>query len=122
MTRLRWVSLVCALALAAPSAQQRSIDDFFRELSDGWVRLNPNLAVATRYFAATNDAEQNLLEQQLSSYSDAAEHQRREYLSRGLAELTRFDRARMSDSQRLSADLLRYQLQAYLDSARYDDY
>jgi uncharacterized protein (DUF885 family) len=122
MIKRVFLLLSCVLALAAPSAQQRSIDDFFRELSDGWVRMNPNLAVATRYFAAADAAEQNLLEQQLSSYSDAAEQQRRDYLARGLAELKRFDRARMTDAERLSADLLRYQLQAYLDSARYDDY
>ena len=114
--------LALILALAAPAAQQRSLNDFFDELSDGWVRMNPNLAVATRYFAAANDAEQNRLEQQLSSYTDAAEQQRREYVARGLAALKRFDRMRMTDAERLSADLLRYQLQAYLDSARYDDY
>ena len=122
LSRTRLSVLALTLALAAPSAQQRSIDDFFGELSDGWVRMNPNLAVATRYFAAADAAEQNRLEQQLSSYTDAAEQQRREYLARGLAELKRFDRTRMTDAQQLSADLLRYQLQAYLDWARYDDY
>lgn len=122
MTILRSTLCVVAFALAAPSAQQRSIDDFFRELSDGWVRLNPNLAIATRYFAAADAAEQNRLEQQLSSYSDAAEQQRREYVTRGLAELKRFDRGRMTDAERLSADLLGYQLQTYLDWTRYDDY
>ena len=35
-------------------AQQRSIDDFFREFSDAWVRMNPNIAVSTRYFWAKN--------------------------------------------------------------------
>ena len=70
------------LAIAAPSAQQPSIDDFFRELSDGWVRLNPNLAVQPRYFSGE---EQDRLEQQISSYSAAAERQRLEYIQRGLA-------------------------------------
>jgi hypothetical protein len=32
------------------SAQQRPIDEFFREFGDEWVRLNPNIAAATRYF------------------------------------------------------------------------
>lgn len=114
--------LAIALAVVFPSAQQRSIDDFFTELSDGWVRLNPDLAVATRYFSPADEVEQNRLEQQLSSYSDAAEQQRREYIQRGLAEVKRFDRARLSDAQRLSADLLQYQLQAYLDWTPYDDY
>ena len=118
----RWIFVVFLLALAAPSAQQRSIDDFFTELSDGWVRLNPDLAVATRYFNATNKDEQDRLEQQLSSYSDKAEQQRLAYVRRGLGELKRFDRSRITQAQRLSADLLQYQLQSYLDWAPHDDY
>ena len=59
---------MCAVLLLwivpAPAAQQPSIDDFFREFSDGWVRLNPNLAVATRYFSGD---EQDRLEQQITS-------------------------------------------------------
>src|SRR5687767_15684673 len=99
LSRTVFSGLALILALAAPAAQQRSLNDFFDELSDGWVRMNPNLAVATRYFAAANDAEQNRLEQQLSSYTDAAEQQRREYVARGLAALKRFDRMRMTDAE-----------------------
>jgi uncharacterized protein (DUF885 family) len=119
MMRLRWLSILCVLAFAAPSAQQPSIDDFFRDLSDGWVRLNPNLAVSTRYFSGE---EQDRLEQQITSYTDAAERRRLEYIQRGLRDLGRFDRARMSDAQRLSANVLRYHLQSYIDWAKYDDY
>ncbi len=111
--------LICALAFAAPSAQQPSIDDFFRTISDGWVRLNPNLAVSTRYFSGD---EQDRLEQQISSYADAAERERLAYIQRGLQDLGRFDRSRMTDAQRLSADVLHYHLQAYIDWAKYDDY
>jgi uncharacterized protein (DUF885 family) len=122
MMKGRWIPLVCLLAIAVPSAQQPSIDDFFRELSDGWVRLNPNIAVSSRYFSPGNDAEQDRLEQQISSYSEAAERQRLEYVRRGLADLGRVDRSRLTDAQRLSADLLHYHLQAYVDAAKYDDY
>jgi uncharacterized protein (DUF885 family) len=114
---VRLALLLCIVA--APAAQQRSIDDFFREFTDGWVRLNPNLAVFTRYFTGE---EQDRLEQQITPETDAAEGQRREYLRRGLAELAKFDGAPMSDAQRLSADLLRYQLQTYLDWEKYEDY
>jgi uncharacterized protein (DUF885 family) len=110
---------VCLLAMAVPSAQQPSIDDFFRELSDGWVRLNPNIAVSTRYFSGE---EQDRLERQISSYTDAVERQRLDYIERGRQQLARFDRSRLTDAQRLSADLLRYHLQSYLDWAKYDDY
>src|SRR5688572_32144837 len=109
--RLRWLAALCAFAVVAPSAQQRSIDDFFRTISDGWVRMNPNLAVATRYFSGE---EQDRLERQITSYSDGAERARLEYIQRGLEELGRFDRSGMTDAQRLSADLLRYHLQSYV--------
>ena len=118
----RWLLLACLLAIALPSAQQPSIDNFFRQLSDGWVRLNPNLAVSSRYFSPASQAEQDRLEQQISSYTEAAERQRFEYIRRGLADLGRFDRSRLTEAQRLSADLLGYHLQAYVDSAKYDDY
>src|SRR5688572_25606530 len=119
MMRLRWLAVLCVLAIAAPRAQQPSVDDFFRTISDGWVRLNPNLAVSTRYFAGE---EQDRLEQQISSYSDAAERERLAYIQQGLRDLARFDRSRMTDAQRLSADVLRYHLQSYIDWAKYDDY
>lgn len=115
----RLVCVLCLLLAAVPSAQPRSIDDFFRELSDGWVRLNPDLAVRSRYFSGE---EQDRLEQQISSYTDAMERQRLEYITRGLADLERFDRSRLSDAQRLSADVLRYHLRSYIESAKYDDY
>ena len=119
--RLVRILLIGVLAVAVPylSAQQPSIDDFFRDLSDGWVRLNPNLAVSSRYFTG---AEQDRLEQQISSYSADAERQRLEYIQRGLQDLDRHDRSRMTDAQRLSADVLRHHLQSYVDSAKYDDY
>jgi uncharacterized protein (DUF885 family) len=119
MMRLRWLVVICALAIAAPEAQQRSIDDFFRTISDDWVRMNPNLAVSTRYFSGD---EQDRLEQQITSYSGKARAARRQFIQRGLGELARFDRARMTDAQRLSADLLRYQMQSHLDAARYEEY
>lgn len=107
------------LLTVLPSAQQRSIEEFFREYSDAWVRMNPNLAVATRYFSGD---EQDRLERQITSYSANAKAQRREHITRGLAELAQFDKAKLSDSQRLSADLLRYQLQTYLEWEKYEDY
>ena len=119
MTRSLWLFVLCVFAFATPSAQPRSIDDFFRTISDGWVRMNPNLAVATRYFSGE---EQDRLERQITSYSDAAARGRLEYIQRGLEELNRFDRSGMTDAQRLSADLLRYHLQAYVEWSKYDDY
>ena len=115
MMRSPWLFLVCAVAIAVPAAQQPSIDDFFRTISDDWVRMNPNLAASTRYFSGE---EQDRLERQITSSSEAARDARRRFIQRWLGELARFDRARMTDAQRLSADVLRYQLQSHLDAAR----
>ena len=83
MMRTRWLLVICVVAIAAPFAQQRSIDDFFRTISDDWVRMNPNLAVSTRYFSGD---EQDRLEQQISSVH--REGPRRaataDYIKRGL--------------------------------------
>jgi uncharacterized protein (DUF885 family) len=106
---------VCAFA--APSAQRRSIDDFFRTISDDWVRLNPDIAVVTRYFSGD---EQDRLEQQLTSHTEKARAEREAFVKRGLAEIANFDRGAMTDVQRVSADLLRYQLEAYLQWERYE--
>jgi uncharacterized protein (DUF885 family) len=115
----RFLVVASLLVVAVPSAQTRSIDDFFREISDGWVRLNPDIAVRSRYFSGD---EQDRLEQQISSYTDAAERQRLDFISRGLADLERFDRSRLTDAQRLSADVLRYHLRSYIELAKYDAY
>ena len=74
------------MPLPRRSAQQRSIDDFFRTISDDWVRMNPNLAVSTRYFSGD---EQDRLEQQVSSYTEKARGERNAFIKRGLAELAK---------------------------------
>lgn len=45
------------------TAQDRSIDDFFRTFTDDWVRMNPNQATSVRYFSGP---EQDALESQLT--------------------------------------------------------
>lgn len=119
MKKLLLLMLVGLVGVNTPSAQQRSIDDFFRTISDDWVRLNPNLAVATRYFSG---AEQDRLEQQLTSFTPAAVAERRAFIKRGLSELAKFDRRAMTDVQRVSAELLKLQLEAYLQWDKYEDF
>src|SRR5438067_2266049 len=49
-------------------AQQRSVDDFFRDFTADWIRGNPNLATSSRYFTGE---EQDRLERQLTPQTDA---------------------------------------------------
>src|ERR1700682_6100097 len=84
-------ALAVAFAPSAP-AQDRALEDFFRDFTADWVRGKPNLATATRYFSG---ADQDQLERQLTPESAAWRHGRVELARRGLAELRKFDRARM---------------------------
>ena len=116
------VGVVLALAAAAAPrlpAQDRSIGDFFRNFTDEWVRGNPNQAVAARYFSGP---EQDRLEQQLTSAADEWQRGRIRLARQGLAELRTFDRARMTDTDRVSADVMQWQLDIVVRSEPYLDY
>lgn len=109
---------VSIAALAVPRAQG-TIDDFFRDFSAEWIRGNPNQATATRYFTGP---EQDRLERQLTPVTSEWRRARIALARRGLAELDTFDSARLTDSQRVSADVMRWQLNVVVDGAPYEDY
>lgn len=87
---------------------QPSIDQFFDRFTDDWMRLNTDLAAATRYFSGE---EQRRVERQLAPETDEFERQRIALARRGLADLRRFDSAALTDAQRESADLMAWQLE-----------
>jgi uncharacterized protein (DUF885 family) len=109
-----------AVAQLAPAQQRnQSIDDLFRDFTAEWVRNDPNLARATRYFTGE---EQDRLERQLTPGWTVAWREGRVQLARrGLAELRSFDRASMNDVQRVSADLMEWGLQTWVDSEPFFD-
>ena len=113
--------LVLALAAAAP-AQQRSLDEFFRDFTADWVRQNPNQAASTRLF--TGD-EQRQFERQMTPFTPEW-RRRRVALARtqprGAAQT--FDRARL-DGERssVSAELMRLAARdVHPPASRYNDY
>lgn len=126
MIRIKLLSLLtCALlapaltfAQAAP-ANRSGVDAFFDRFADEWVRANPDLAASSRYFSGE---QQNQLEQQLTPRTRAYSVERIKQARRGLADLQKFDRNKMSESQRLSADLMQWQLQSIVDSEAYLDF
>jgi uncharacterized protein (DUF885 family) len=109
--------LLCSTLL--PAQQQRSIDDFFRDFTAGWVRGNPDQAAGTRYFTGE---EQRRLERQLTPVTAAYQGTRTALARKGLAELRLFDRARMTDPQRVSADVMQWQLDTIVQGEPYGDY
>jgi uncharacterized protein (DUF885 family) len=110
---------VVGLAAQQPPAPPPQISAFFNEFTTEWVRGNPNLAASTRYFTG---AEQDAFEQQITP--DTAEYQRQrvELAKKGLERLATFDRARLSESERMSADLMQWQLSLVVEAEKYRDY
>jgi uncharacterized protein (DUF885 family) len=109
-----------ALLLAASlPGQTPSVDDFFRDFTAEWVRGNPNLATSERYF--TGD-EQDRLERQLTPQTVAYHRTRIQLAKQGLAQLQKFDRSKFTDTQRISADLMQWQLDTMVREEPYLDY
>ena len=96
-----------------------SIDDFFRDFTAEWMRSEPNLATSLRYFTGE---EQDRLERQLTPLTLASARQRLQLARKGLTELRTFDRAGMTETQRVSADVMAWQLEMTIAEEPYWDY
>jgi uncharacterized protein (DUF885 family) len=101
------------------SSEQTNIDDFFRDFTAEWIRNNPNLATSSRYFTGE---EQDRLERQLTPETLAYRRSRIDLARKGLTELAKFDRIKLSETQRISADLMRWQLDTVVREEPYLDY
>jgi uncharacterized protein (DUF885 family) len=113
-------AMAAVLLLVDPlPAAEPSINDFFRDFTAEWVRFSPNLATSTRYFTGE---EQDRLERQLTPETTAWKRARIQLARRGLAELKRFDRARMTETERVSADVMQWQLDTVAREEPYLDY
>jgi len=124
MTRAFTVAAAALLLASALSARQRetstkSLDGFFGDFTAEWVRGNPNLATSTRYF--TGEA-QDRLERQLTPQTDAYRRARIRLAKQGLAELRAFDRRKLAATQRVSADLMEWQLDTFVREEPFLDY
>ena len=109
-----------ALLLAASlPGQTPNIDDFFRDFTATWVRGNPNLATSSRYFSGE---EQDRLERQLTPQTVAYRRARIQLAKQGLAQLQKFDRSKLTPTQRISADLMQWQLDTVVREEPYLDY
>ncbi len=115
--------LACAatawLAAGALAAQSQTIDDFFAAFTADWVRGNPNQATSTRYFSGD---EQQRLDREMTPVSLAWQRQRIALARKGQAELAAFNRSGLTEVQRVSADVLRWQLESIVEGEKYLDY
>src|SRR5262245_28367946 len=96
-----------------------SIDDYFREFTDEWARNTPGLATSQRYFTGE---EQDRLERRLAPRTSAEARRRIALARKGLAGLSAFDRTKLTESQRLWADVMEWQLRIVEEEEPYLDY
>jgi uncharacterized protein (DUF885 family) len=113
------LALLVAGVAACGRSEPPSIDDFFRTFTDEWVRSNPNQAIQARYFTGP---EQDALEVQMTPLTRDWRHQRTEMARRGLAALARFHGAQLTEAQRVSADLMKWQLEVLVEGEKYEDF
>ena len=109
--------------------QRFSIKDFHNVvLAAGTVPLTvlehevdrrPGQSTASRYFTG---AEQDRLDCQLTPETSERRRETVEQARRGLQELAHFDRSRMTDAERVSADVMQWQLQIIVDGEPFSDY
>ena len=117
------VVLGAALAAAALGgvlrAQPSPVDQFFNRFTDEWMRLQSDAASAARYFTGE---EQDRVDRQLGPQTLAYQRERIRLARRGLDELKKFDRARLTPQQRVSANLMEWQLDTVVRGERFLDY
>jgi uncharacterized protein (DUF885 family) len=122
LSRRNFLATGVAASIASaqsPSTTTGTIDDFFRDFTADWIRHNPNLATSTRYF--TGD-EQDRLERQLTPLTLEWQRERIQLARQGIAQLRKFNRASLTESQRVSADLMEWQLNEIVREEPYLDY
>jgi uncharacterized protein (DUF885 family) len=107
-----------AAAPAASAQPAHSVSAFFTEFTDAWMRRQPSQATGSRYFEGELQAQ---MDRQITPESDAFEAETVELARRGLARLAGFDRTAMSDAERVSAELMAWQLQVIVDGAKFAD-
>jgi uncharacterized protein (DUF885 family) len=105
MTRREWMAIAAAAPLVAADAT--GIDQFFDSFLEKWVMANPEQATSMRLFSGD---VQDQLDAKLADISDEAAHARIARAKEGLAELKKFDRSKLTPGQKISAEMMEYQL------------
>ncbi len=123
MKSTAWLRLSVALALAALSlpngfAADPTFDPWAENYAAELMRANPTAATVQQYFSGD---EQDALDRQLTSNTKEARAARLAQAQRGLAELARFDRAKLDFQQRISATIMQWQLEQTVAADQFQD-
>jgi uncharacterized protein (DUF885 family) len=112
-------ALGLVLAVAASAAAEPSIDAFFQSYTDQWMRFHTDSAASRRYFTG---ALQDSMERQVESRSAARRAAEAQLMRKGLDALHAFDRSKLTRAQKLSADIIQWDLDTQLAGEVYRDY
>lgn len=104
---------------ATAAVEASGVQAFFADYSNEWMMRQPAAATGSRYFEGETQAA---LDRQLTPQDEAFDRETIALAQRGLERLAAFDRTAMSDEERLSADLMQWQLQMLVDNAPFRDY
>jgi uncharacterized protein (DUF885 family) len=116
--------LAVAIAVAAgaevpSSAARPPLAAFFDSFADEWMRRQPSASTGSRYFEGETQAA---LDRQLTPLGEAFQAETVALARRGLSELARYQGAAPSDTERVSVEVMRWQLQTQVDGWAYRDY
>tara|TARA_R110002072_G_scaffold52637_1_gene140052 strand:- start:2740 stop:4509 length:1770 start_codon:yes stop_codon:yes gene_type:complete len=112
-------SIISILLTTAAHTQPADIEDFFEQFTADWVRANPNQAISTSFFTGE---EQQLLSQQLTPLTPEYRAERISRAREGLAILDTFDPDSLTQTQRISAEAMRWQLQMLVEGEPFNDF
>jgi uncharacterized protein (DUF885 family) len=107
---------VAHVAAVKPNAAFNAWADKFAQ---DWVRLNPQLATSTQYFAG---AEQDALDRQLTPLTDAQRQKVRALARAGIAKLDKWMAGPLDEDQRISAATMRWSLAKTVEGEPFEDY
>ena len=112
-------SLLLGFSLPAHAAPEAAFDRWLETFSADWVRADPDSATATQYFSG---AEQDALDRQLTPITREYRAARVARAKKGLAALAGFDPHKLDAAQRVSADMLQWQLDMIVQAEPFADY
>lgn len=103
-------------AASAEAPEAGSISAFFQAFTDEWMLRQPSSATASRYF---DDERQAEMDRQLTPLTQEFRQETVELARRGLERLAQFDLDGMTDTERVSAELMAWQLQVIVDGEQF---
>jgi len=108
-----------ASSSASPVVIRQSIDELFTRFTDRWMENDPNAAIRTAYFPAEKQDE---FETMITPLTREYQLARIALAREGLAELAQIDYSQGSETQRRSAEVMKWQLEMMIANEPYLDY